>query len=74
MAALKLRKVGNSVGLVLPSEVLSLMRASVGDTVHATATVGGIRLTPYDPAFEEQMAVARTVMKKNRNALRELAK
>jgi putative addiction module antidote len=74
VAALKLTKIGNSVGLVLPKEVLSQMNVSVGDTVHLTKTADGMRLTPYDPAFEEQMKAVRTVMRENRNVLRELAK
>jgi putative addiction module antidote len=74
MTALKLRKVGNSIGLVLPAEALALMHAGLGDIVHLTETVGGVRLTPYDPPFEKQMTLARKVMKKNRNVLRELAK
>lgn len=74
MTALKLRKIGNSVGVVLPTEVLAKMRAGLGDTLHLTETVGGIRLTPYDPEFEKQMDVARTIMRKRRNLLRELAK
>lgn len=74
MTALKLRKIGNSVGVVIPADMLSLLHAGVGDTIHATPAAGGLRLTPYDPAFEKQMAAMRTVMRKNRNALRELAK
>ncbi|MGH6817631.1 MAG: AbrB/MazE/SpoVT family DNA-binding domain-containing protein [Methylovirgula sp.] len=74
MTALKLCKIGNSVGLVLPKEVLGQMNAQVGDTVHLTKTVGGVRLTTYDPAFEEQIKAMRTVMRENRNVLRELAK
>jgi putative addiction module antidote len=74
MTALKLRKIGNSVGVVLPAEALALMGAGLGDTVYLTKTVGGVRLTPYDPDFEKQMEVARKVMRKRRNLLRELAK
>jgi putative addiction module antidote len=74
MTALKLRKIGNSVGLVLPKEALARLRVEAGDTIHMTEAPGGVRLTPYDPVFERQMAVARKVMKRNRNVLRELAK
>ncbi|MBV9065877.1 MAG: AbrB/MazE/SpoVT family DNA-binding domain-containing protein [Methylobacteriaceae bacterium] len=74
MTALKLRKIGNSVGLVLPKEALARLRVEAGDTVHMTEVPGGVRLTPYDPVFERQMAVARKIMKRNRNVLRELAK
>jgi putative addiction module antidote len=74
MIALKLRKIGNSVGVVLPAEALTQMRAGLGDTVYLTEAVGGVRLTPYDPSFERQMNAARKIMRKNRNVLRELAK
>jgi putative addiction module antidote len=74
MTALKLRKIGNSVGLVFPKEELARLRAGAGDIVHITEAPGGVRITNYDPAFERQMAVARKIMKQNRDALRELAK
>jgi putative addiction module antidote len=74
MTALKLRRIGNSVGVVLPKEALARLRASAGDTVHVTEVPGGIRLTTYDPEFEAQMAVARQIMKEDRDILRELAK
>jgi putative addiction module antidote len=74
MTALKLRRIGNSVGVVLPKEALVRLRAGAGDTVHVTEVPGGIRLTTYDPEFEAQMAVARQIMKEDRDILRELAK
>ncbi|MEN9420155.1 MAG: hypothetical protein RI988_3776 [Pseudomonadota bacterium] len=73
--ALKLTQIGNSVGLILPKEVLARLKLEKGDTVFVTdAADGGITLTPYNPDFEQQMALARRVMKKRRDALRELAK
>ncbi len=74
MSVLKLRQVGNSVGAVFPQELLARLNVSVGDTIHVTDTPGGVRLTPYDPEFEAQMDAGRKIMKKRRNALRELAK
>ncbi len=71
---LKLTQIGNSVGVVLPKEALSKLKLEKGDSVYLTESPDGFRLTPYDPAFEEQMAVARKVMKKRRAVLRELAK
>ena len=59
MVALKLRKIGNSVGVVLPREVLARMQLTEGDTIFLTDSPDGYRITPYDPKFEEQMAVAR---------------
>ncbi|HWE76804.1 MAG TPA: AbrB/MazE/SpoVT family DNA-binding domain-containing protein [Stellaceae bacterium] len=74
MVALKLTKIGNSTGVVLPKEVLTKLNVEQGDTVYLTEAAEGMRITPYDPDFERQMALARRVAKKRRNALRELAK
>ena len=74
MLSLKITKVGNSAGILLPKEALTKLRVTQGDTVFLTETDDGFRITPYDPEFERQMGVARKVMKKRRNVLRELAK
>lgn len=72
--ALKLTRVGNSVGATLPKEALARMHVEQGDVLYLTEAPGGYRLTPYEPGFEEQMEAARKVMKARRNVLRELAK
>ena len=74
MTALKLTQIGNSVGLILPKEVLARLKLEKGDTVFVTYAVNGVMLTPYSAEFETQMATARKVMKKRRSVLRELAK
>ena len=75
VATVKLKKIGNSAGLILPKDVMARLHLSVGDKFYATLTPeGGIRLTPYDPDFEKAMEVARRGMKIYRNALAELAK
>ncbi|MFS8035969.1 AbrB/MazE/SpoVT family DNA-binding domain-containing protein [Xanthobacter sp. AM11] len=74
MVALKLGKIGNSVGAVLPKEVLARLKVEQGDTLYLTETPDGYHLTPYEPEFEAQMEAARKIMKKRRNVLRELAK
>jgi hypothetical protein len=46
-----------------------------GDEVFLTETEGGgYSISPLDPDFERQMAIAKRGMKKYRNALHELAK
>jgi hypothetical protein len=45
-----------------------------GDTLYLTEAPDGYRVTPYDPDFEHQMTVARDIMKRDRNLLREMAK
>ena len=74
MSALKLTAIGNSVGLILPKDVLARLGVGKGDTLFAVETDGGLRLTTSDPDFEKQMEVARQVMKKRRTVLRALAK
>lgn len=74
MIALKLTQLGNSVGAIFPKEALAKLRVGKGDTLYLTEAPDGFRITPFDPEFEEQMSVARKVMKKRRNALRQLAK
>ena len=74
MVALKLRKIGNSVGFILPQATLDALRVDEGDTVFLTSSAEGFRLTPYSPEFETQMSTARKIMKKRKNALRELAR
>ncbi|MES8296439.1 AbrB/MazE/SpoVT family DNA-binding domain-containing protein, partial [Cutibacterium acnes] len=74
MTARKLTRIGNSVGVILPKEVLARLKLDAGDSVFLTEAPDGYRLTPYDAEFEAQMRVAREVMKRRRAALRELAK
>ena len=74
MATLKLRAIGNSVGVVLPKDLLARLRVGEGDTLQVVETPDGFRITPLAPELQEQLRVGREVMKKYRNVLRELAK
>ena len=74
MSTLKLTAIGNSVGVILPKDLLARLGVGKGDTLHAVETADGIRLITTDPAFEAQMLVARRIMKERRSVLRELAK
>ena len=74
MHALKLIQIGNSVGVILPKEVLARLKLSKGDTLHVTETPDGIALTPYDPGFEEQVELGREFMREYRDTFRALAK
>ncbi len=74
MHALKLTQIGNSLGVILPKEVLARLKLEKGDTLFITESANGVNLTPYSADFETQMTAARRVMKKRRDLLRELAK
>ena len=72
---LKLRKIGNSVGLVLPKEALAHLNVEEGDTICVTdAADGSVRLSATNAEFSRQMRIAKGVMRRYRNTLRELAK
>ncbi len=71
---LKRRKVGNSVGVILPSEVLKALGVTLGDSVVLAANGNGFQLTAEDVEFEKQMRGARSLMRRYRGTLRELAK
>ncbi|MEO6911643.1 MAG: AbrB/MazE/SpoVT family DNA-binding domain-containing protein [Edaphobacter sp.] len=70
---MKITTIGNSVGIVLPKEVLRKLRVAKGDSLYLSDTPEGIQLTPYDQNFAEEMDAAKRVMKKNRDVLRRLA-
>jgi len=74
MVKLKITTVGSSAGIVLPKEVLTRLKVVKGDSVFLTESPDGVRITPYNPEFEEQMSLARKFMRENRDVLRELAK
>ena len=72
--SLKVRKIGNSLGVVLPKEALSHLHVEEGDTLTLTESQDGVRLTATDPTFSETMEVFESLSRRYRNALRELAK
>ncbi|MES2783872.1 MAG: AbrB/MazE/SpoVT family DNA-binding domain-containing protein [Pseudomonadota bacterium] len=74
MYTLKLTQIGNSVGAVFPKELLSKLELAKGDELYLTDTPDGFRITRQNPEFEQQMTVAREIMKRRRAVLRELAK
>ena len=71
---LKLRKVGNSLGVVLPKEALAHLKIGEGDTIMLTETQDGMRLTAGNPEFAKTMAVFESLNRRYLNALREMAK
>jgi len=73
-ANIKLRKIGNSLGVILPREELDRLHLSEGDALTLTRTEDGVEICPYDPEFEMKLKAFEKTRRKYRNALRELAK
>lgn len=71
---LKVTQIGNSVGVILPKEVLARLKVQKGDSLFLTDLPDGVALRPYDDEFAEQMTLAREIMKEYRDVLHELAK
>jgi putative addiction module antidote len=75
MLELKVRKIGNSLGVVLPKEAVSRLHADEGDRLFLIEGPNGVyQLTPYDPIFEKKMKKAGDIIGRYRNTLHSLAK
>ena len=75
MLSFKVTTVGASAGFILTKEAMARLKVQKGDTVYLTeAPDGSYRLTPYNPDFERQMALAEEIMHDDRDVLRALAK
>jgi putative addiction module antidote len=69
----KITTIGNSVGIVLPKDILNRLHVEKGDSLYLVETPEGIHLSPYDQNFAAEMEAARRVMRKHRDVLRKLA-
>ena len=74
MHTLKLTQIGNSVGVILPKEVLAKLKLEKGQSIFITETPEGYAITPYDPAIEEQLNAGRDFMREYRDTFHQLAK
>lgn len=74
MTALKLTQIGNSVGVILPKEILARLKLAKGDMVFVTDAADGVTLTPFDPTLDEQVRAGREFMREYRDTFHQLAK
>ena len=72
--AMKLRKIGGSVGVIIPKDELRRMNVDEGDELYSVADERGLYLTPLDPDFARKVKAFERTRKRYRNALNELAK
>lgn len=72
---LKLRKIGNSVGVVIPKEALAHLKVEEGQSLYLTeGPEGSYRVAKLDDEFKTQMTAAEDIISRYRNTLRELGK
>ena len=69
------KRIGNSPGFIIPREIVLKLGIEQGKTFYLTETAdGGLRISPYDPDFEETMALVDEIMDEYKDTLRALAK
>jgi putative addiction module antidote len=73
-AVMKLRKIGGSLGVIIPKDELTRLRVEEGDELFGVPYEGGLQLQPLDPSFERKLKAFEHTRKRYRNALHELAK
>jgi putative addiction module antidote len=72
---LQIKRIGNSLGLILPKDLLARLKLKEGDTFHVIEqTERGIKLSPYDPKHAEAMEFARRSFRKYADTYKALAK
>ena len=71
---LKIIKVGNSLGVILPKDALARLRVEFGDKLFLTEGPGNLTLSPTDPDFVEAMTAAEEIMREDRDILAVLAR
>lgn len=75
MVELKVRKFGNSLGVVLPKEVIQRLQTAEGEHLLLVEAPGGsYSMAPSEATFETKMNKVNDIMDRYRNTLRVLAK
>jgi putative addiction module antidote len=75
VTVLQVKKIGNSMGVILPKELLARLKLQVGDTLHVVETTErGMKLSPYDPKHGKAMEIARKAFRTYADTFKALAK
>jgi len=72
MFAVKVTTIGNSVGIVLPRDVLARLRVEKGDQLFLIESPLGFELTPYEPGFARQMEAGERIARAERDVVRQI--
>lgn len=74
MQTLRVTQIGNSLGVILPKEMISHLHVSKGDTLYATLSPDGLELSPYNAEIEAEIAMGQAFMNEYRETFKVLAK
>ncbi len=69
----KIRKIGNSLGVILPKQVIDELHLKTGDKVSIDRKDTILELRPIDPEFEEWAEAYRQVNTDYKDVLKALA-
>jgi putative addiction module antidote len=69
----KITTIGNSVGIVLPKEILNHLHVEKGDSLYITESPDGVQLSPYNVDLGRKLDAFKQVMRENRDVLKKLA-
>ncbi len=69
----KIRKVGNSLGIILPKQLIEELNLKTGDKVSIERKGSNLELRPVDPEFEEWAEAYRQLNTDYKDVLRALA-
>lgn len=69
------KRIGNSTGFIIPRDVVVRLGIDQGKSFYLTEMAdGGMRITPYDPDFEETMKIMDELIDEYRDTLHALSK
>jgi len=69
----KIRKIGNSLGVILPKQVIDELHLKTGDKVSIDRKGANLELRPIDPEFEEWAKAYRQINTDYKDVLKALA-
>ena len=70
----RLKKIGGSLGLIVPKEILQRQHLEADDELFVTETADGIFLSASDPTTKAALLAYAAVARENREVLSALAK
>lgn len=74
MKTVKIRKIGNSLGVVLPKDVLAMLNAGEGDELQFDQSGQEITVSVSDAEVDDMLSRAESIMKRRHKVLKALSK
>jgi putative addiction module antidote len=69
----KVRKIGDSSTITLPTEIAQALHLNENDDVFLVLHENGVSITVYDPALDQKVIAVKDIADRYRNTLRALS-